>query len=332
MGLLAVGHAVLIPKLAIDPNSLTVSGISSGAFMAVQLHVTYSATFKGCGALAGGPYFCAQDDVFTALGTCMNGTPPVPVSELIDITANTVAFGYADDTSNLLRSKVWMMSALNDTVVATDVVEALAQYYRHYLADDSQIATVMNRPGEHSMQTLDYGNSCQTLGEPFINKCGYDAAGAILQHLLGPLKPPAVADQNATGTFVELSQRAFMFLPYLTAYGLAEEAWVYIPPQCENADTTCHLHVALHGCLQSIPIIGQQYVRDAGYNRWADANDIVVLYPQAIKTALNPKSCWDWWGYSGTDYASNLGIQPSTIKGMVDALVTQQQPAEREEA
>ena len=34
----------------------------------------------------------------------------------------------------------------------------------------------------------------------------------------------------------------------------------------------------------------------AGYASWADANDIVVLYPQAKTTTANPEGCWDWFG------------------------------------
>ena len=56
----------------------------------------------------------------------------------------------------------------------------------------------------------------------------------------------------------------------------------------------CPLHVAFHGCLQSLGKINTTFVEHAGYNAWAEANGIVVLYPQATANALNPKGCWDW--------------------------------------
>lgn len=37
----------------------------------------------------------------------------------------------------------------------------------------------------------------------------------------------------------------------------------------------------------------------AGYLPWADANNIVVVFPQATSNLLNPKGCWDLWGYTG---------------------------------
>jgi poly(3-hydroxybutyrate) depolymerase len=44
--------------LDIDPSKVTVSGLSSGGFMAVQMHVAYSSVFSGAGIFAGGPYYC----------------------------------------------------------------------------------------------------------------------------------------------------------------------------------------------------------------------------------------------------------------------------------
>ncbi len=45
-----------------DPNSVSVSGLSSGGFMAAQLGVAYSDTFKaGFGVFAGGPFDCARN-------------------------------------------------------------------------------------------------------------------------------------------------------------------------------------------------------------------------------------------------------------------------------
>jgi poly(3-hydroxybutyrate) depolymerase len=46
--------AAPLPALVIDTTQTTVSGLSSGAFMAVQMHVAYSATFHtGAGIVAG---------------------------------------------------------------------------------------------------------------------------------------------------------------------------------------------------------------------------------------------------------------------------------------
>ena len=54
-------------SLNIDPDRVTVSGISSGAHMATQLHIAYSDLFSGAAILSGGPYNCAGNSLMTAM-------------------------------------------------------------------------------------------------------------------------------------------------------------------------------------------------------------------------------------------------------------------------
>ena len=47
-------------------------------------------------------------------------------------------------------------------------------------------------------------------------------------------------------------------------------------------------------------LITRVYISDtfavhAGYNAVAEENDIIILYPQAKNSTLNPKGCWDWY-------------------------------------
>jgi poly(3-hydroxybutyrate) depolymerase len=48
-----------LPPLNIDPRGITVSGISSGADFAVNLHVAHSSVISGVGVFAGQAYHCA---------------------------------------------------------------------------------------------------------------------------------------------------------------------------------------------------------------------------------------------------------------------------------
>ena len=43
----------------VDPTQVSVAGISSGAFMANQLHIAHSAGIMGAGIVAGGLFGCA---------------------------------------------------------------------------------------------------------------------------------------------------------------------------------------------------------------------------------------------------------------------------------
>jgi esterase/lipase superfamily enzyme len=60
--------AAALSSYNVDPNSISVSGLSSGGFMAAQLGVAYSDIFtKGFGVFAGGPYDCARNQYVRSL-------------------------------------------------------------------------------------------------------------------------------------------------------------------------------------------------------------------------------------------------------------------------
>jgi len=97
--------AVPLPGLGANPAEVSVSGLSAGGFMAVQLHVAYSATFKrGAGVVAGGPYYCAEGSVVNATGRCMTHSTSIPVSTLVSTTNSGAASGAIDPVSNLTAS------------------------------------------------------------------------------------------------------------------------------------------------------------------------------------------------------------------------------------
>ncbi len=45
---------VITEQYNVDPDGITVSGISSGGAMAMQYHIAFSSYVKGAGILAGG--------------------------------------------------------------------------------------------------------------------------------------------------------------------------------------------------------------------------------------------------------------------------------------
>ena len=301
--------AVDLPQLNIDKAQTTVSGLSSGGFMAVQLHVAYSATFaKGAGVVAGGPFYCAEGSITNATGRCMASPAGIPTSTLVSTTNNWASAGTIDPVANLQNSKVYLFSGTIDSTVKQGVMDALKTYYNSFVPA-ANVVYKNNIAAEHAMVTDDYGSTCSTKGSPYINNCNFDLAGAILGHLYGTLN----ARNNATlpaGNFVEFNQTQF-----ITNHGMAPTGWAYIPHACTSG-AQCRVHVVLHGCQQNVTLVQQQYVRNTGYNRWADSNNIVVLYPQTSTAATN--SCWDWWGYDSANYAKKSGPQMAAIKAMVD--------------
>jgi poly(3-hydroxybutyrate) depolymerase len=301
-----------LPALHADAAGITVSGVSSGGYMAVQMHVAHSASVAGAGAIAGGPYYCAHGSVFTALYNCMTPGGWTPLPRTATLKAQTDALSLArriDPVRHLANSRVWLFSGGNDKTVHPQVVEGLRDFYAEYKA---QVTLVGNQPAGHAMVTATHGKKCGTTEPPFIVDCDYDAAGALLDHLLGPLKPRA---DKAAGRLARFDQAAEAASISLDATG-----FVYIPQSCEKA--RCKVHVVFHGCRQGADQIGEQFVRNAGYNEWAETNALIVLYPQVIKrySPWNPRGCWDWWGYTGADYHTKAGAQIRAVKAMVDRL------------
>jgi hypothetical protein len=181
------------------------------------------------------------------------------------------------------------------------------------------------------MPTDFFGNACGFRGDPFINNCNFDAAGQLLKWLYGSLSARSAGTLG--GRFIEFDQGEFLADP--TSHGMWQTGWVYVPASCEG-NARCRLHVVFHGCKQypGSPYaqgpqgrIGDVYVKNTGYNWWADTNDIVVLYPQAnamnLGTRLprtNPNGCWDWWGYDDAAYATKAGRQMAAVRKMVERL------------
>ena len=308
--------AAPLPQLNIDKSQTTVSGVSSGGYMAVQLHVAFSAVFKkGAGVVAGGPFNCAEGLVLNMMGRCQ-GRAPIPVDALVTITDEWAKSGVIDPTVNLSSSKVYLFSGAKDSAVPPSTSVDLQAYYQSYLPAAS-IVLKKDIEAEHAMVTDDYGAACLTKAPPFINNCNFDTAGAMLQHLYGALVPRTKGALH--GGLAEFDQT-----PFVAGHGMATTGWVYVPKSCA-AGGSCRLHVALHGCKQNVADIGQEFVRNAGYNRWADANNMVVLYPQTSQLAFY--GCWDWWGYDDANHAKKSAPQMVAIVAMIEHLSRGAAPA-----
>ena len=293
----------------IDPKRVTVSGLSSGAYMAGQLHVAHSSRIAGAALIAGGPWNCADGSIERALGPCIKGGALGVEPERLDSLA---AAGHIDDPANLADDRVWIFHGTKDPVVAPSVAAAAADFYRAY-AGAGQVVLVDDVPAGHGMPTASAGLPCDQLAAPWINACGFDAAGELLQHLYGELAEPIPAPSEL---------RQFDQQPYGEAGELWDFAYLYAPQTCIDG-AECALHVAFHGCQQSAEVVGDAFATLAGYNEWAEANRIVVLYPQVRSSRaapMNPLGCWDWWGYTGDAYATRDGEQVRAVMSMIDAL------------
>ena len=307
-----------IPKLALDLENVTVSGLSSGGYMATQFQLAHSDWVKGVGVIAGGPYFCAQGDITTALAQCVN-----KVEGEIDIKAlNEKAKQYESEgkiapLNNMKDAKVWLFHGTQDTRVVAKVSALLFEQYKLW-TDTQNITYINDKPMAHVFPTKEEGVDCMKSESPFIGNCDYDAAGALLSHLIADVSPP---DESLSGKIHSIDQQK---IAGSNAKTLANEGFVYVPESCAQGEP-CRAHISFHGCNQYADAVGDAYTTQTGLNEWADDNNIVVLYPQTKKSLfmpLNPQGCWDWWGYASSDYANRDGAQITAVKELLFSLNT----------
>jgi poly(3-hydroxybutyrate) depolymerase len=326
-----------------DISESSISGVSSGAFMAVQFGTAWSSVIRGVGVVAGGPYWCAKASGFfgywlalsNATGACLSG----PLSDLSDFFAKADAksvSGGIDSLQFVRRQKIYAFHGYNDNKVARAVTDAAAEFYRHYLGE-------ANRGNLFYQTTIGAGHSlvvaqdptradigeCNANVGPFIDQCGYDQAGIILQHIYGALNDRRRGP--LTGTIKPFDQSAYTKPDGTGRLSLDKTGYLFVPKACEEREA-CRVHIALHGCNQGVGDIQQRFIDHSGYNAWADTNRLIVLYPQTAASGYwpyNPQACWDWWGYVDYDdsYVTKSGAQIRTIKAMLDALTANAAPA-----
>ena len=308
-----------LPVLQLDPQRVAVAGISSGAIMAQQLHLAYSDHLLGAALLAGPPYQCAQGSIERALGYCLAAAGAEPdMSGLVAEVATRAQRGDLAPLAGLEGDRVLVAHGRRDVLVAESMARsALGLYEAMPAAASMQLRWDGAGDFAHVWPTLDKGGDCQTTAPPYVGNCNVDFAAEIMRSLFAA--PARGAPAEAGGALLSFDQDPYV--PNDEDAYLSASGRLYQPPQC-GQDKSCGLLIVLHGCEQNVDTLGESFVRDNGLNRWADAYDVVVLYPQARASyvPLNPKGCWDWWGYSGADYDTRKGVQLRAIANMSAAL------------
>jgi len=339
----------------VEKNQNSISGLSSGAFMTVQLHLAHSSKFVGAGVIAGGPYRCAEsfrdtaavaDDAYAmnALYICM--TPLTPstapnAQRLAELARKTAAAGRIDPIANLADDRLYIFTGSRDEVVGSVVVNSTRQFYENLGVRPGQIKFIDTVAAGHSIITDNLEHSpLGTNRPPYINYGGFMQSHDILRHIYADLKDPA---DRLSGDLIRFDQSEF--LGDDAAYAsMGEFGYVYVPEAVARGATARAVHIALHGCKQGYsytsftagradiatqPPYGNRYITTTGYNNIADANNIIVLYPQATgdddNKAQNPDGCWDWWGYTSVnpnepDYYSRDAVQIRAIDKMLEQL------------
>lgn len=296
---------------AANGRDVSLSGVSSGAAMAVQYAVAHSASVVGVGSIAGPGWGCADGRVSQAINDCMCGRQPL--ASTVDAARTLAAKGDIDRLASgrpqaLKRSYVFHSAA--DATVVEQSGQASIDFLSAFIGqapviDRGQDADGSKQAG-HGILSPDGADSCRADGSEtsYVRRCGAaDNAGSLFHALYGegasfaagqrvssiaaddiwPFDQQRLIDEvKRGGSTVASDSLLFYFFPYTSSrrdnFDLATTGWLYVPPSCRPAGSGCRVHVALHGCKQD----PRTFAATAGYNNWAEHYKVIVVYP-AVK-------------------------------------------------
>mmetsp|Transcript_73373 Transcript_73373/g.127355 ORF Transcript_73373/g.127355 Transcript_73373/m.127355 type:complete len:355 (+) Transcript_73373:77-1141(+) len=289
----------------------SVSGVSSGADMALNHLVAFSSITEGAAIVAGAPYGCntVEDNVTDYCGTGW----PSNHSSWIDRTLaaymeGRAAWGLIDPLTSLTGRRIYLYSGQYDWVVNQNAMRAV----RRQLAPWTGHASILSDfgtpsthgwivDGSHCGPGLPGSNdswcsTCCCSPDVLLACSGHDLAGRALHHLLGR-SVPYQKGKIVASNLMSVPQASY--LPAgrtLDDTGLWHTGYVYAPGACRGAGvTSCSVHVHYHGCVWGVEYTGKKMLRRLGLMEWAEAMSIILVFPQASST-VDEGGCWDWTG------------------------------------
>jgi Repeat of unknown function (DUF5648) len=310
----------------VDPAQVSVSGHASGADMAMQLGIAYSSRIMGVGVFAyASAYDCGRLGNPFYFECFLLDSPSVAG---LESTMRAWSGTAIDPVSFLARQRVYAFVGKYTTVKVNQFPKVVMLYERFLpspslrLEDGIDVNNSFPTDFDHPYSSLNNWECSSTTPLPLLPtsgrmnaplaNCGFDGAGETLRWIYGPLKARVqAADPSSILSFdqSELARRRD---------GMDSLGYLYVPKSCE-AGASCKLHVFLHACGQS-EFTRQDglFPRYSGHARWAETNDIVVLFPQTYPDIdANPDGCWDTNNRYSVQFNQRGGPQVEAIMAMV---------------
>jgi hypothetical protein len=290
-------------------TSYSVAGLGSGASFAHQLHTAFGTTVQAAGLVAPSPYFCSMGSYAREVSACRVNSYLFSLQSSIFQFTSQGTDGNVDPSTSLSNDRAYIISGTGDTFTSQETVKNTEAFYRTFIHNNYKIYTNYSIPAGHAWITDSYGGPCWSSGPPFIVNCGFDLAGDMLKHLTA-LQFPRTAQISAHLHSFDQSKYGDVWQA-----GMSSRGFVYLPGFCVN-NTGCKVVTVFHGCHQNYDHVGDVFVKETGFNEWAESNDFIIIYPQTIATQENPAGCWDTWGYTGPNFSVQSGLQMKLVHGI----------------
>jgi poly(3-hydroxybutyrate) depolymerase len=316
-----------------DPKQVSISGVSSGAAMALQYAVAHSSSIIGVGSVAGAAWECAEGDLARAQQVCMDkrGMPQAKTGVARQFAAEGKIDSLPGNTTSTLK-RSFVFQSPQDEVINPRSGQANIEFLNALTGVAPNVDLGHSDDGTesagHGIISPDGTDSCSGTGTTFIRRCGgEDNPAEVLSAMYGGAFPDVSMRKAVPEADVwEFDQQVLIdavkkeAMPVSGDYvwwyqavqsierqnlDLAPTGYIYLPTAvCGQGKPPCRVHVALHGCAQDPKVFAQK----SGYNDWAEHYRAIIVYP-AIKARQpwpwdyyfgaepNPLGCWDWWGY-----------------------------------
>ena len=327
-------------------RKVTISGLSSGADFAIQFQVAFSSLISGTAVFAGQPYHCAtlrlseNDPLLSfpdpSVPICFNC--PENTTLLYDHCKNILAGDInhdpliamakeyeskklIDSLSNLENKAIFLFRGQFDRTYLPGSVTG--EFFTHF---GSNVSTdyIDTIPAQHAWPTKDFGPLCGNTGS--LENCGVDAYDLVFDYFAKVFEesyhpPVETIDSNALQIF---SQKKYMNKD--TERFLDDSGYLYLPSNCREKNNNCDIHIIFHGC--NVENYYQDAVDHLSLNRWAEANQWIVLWPKLKAqpatdnlwevTVQQQQGCWDPYGQTGPLYATKKGLLMHMVYTMLE--------------
>merc|ERR1719336_1417103 len=105
-----------LDNLNINPDTISVSGFSSGGCFSTQFHTAFSASIAGMASLAGAPYLSVWD---------------ATDDQILENTHTLADLGLIDSLENMERDAIYIYQGLVDTITPWWQAERIQTFYQN---------------------------------------------------------------------------------------------------------------------------------------------------------------------------------------------------------
>ena len=242
---------------------------------------------------------------------------------LFAAAAKLGATGAIDPLTNLATTASTCSAAPRTTPCCRRSAAKIAPFYALAGLPATALRLEAAVPAGHGFATEDGPVACGTTATPVRERLRLDQAREILAFLRGPLQPAAAAVPDP----VAFDQSRYLAEPIgarhgrdrlgLRAGGLPQRRALPRPHRLPRLQAERRQRGRCRHGRGRLQPLG----RDQSDRRALSADHA---------TWSNPNGCWDWWGYTGTAYATKAGAQMAAVHRMLLALAGQPDDAEAE--